>query len=147
MDLGATVCARSNPGCERCPVAADCVARREGRIDELPAPRWRKPRPTRRATWFVVLSSGEVLLERRPSPGIWGGLWAFPEKKLTVKNQKRLAPIEHGFTHFNLKVQPILCEASARTATPGRIWLPLREAVKAAVPAPVKTLLSGLLRE
>jgi len=46
MDLGATVCTRANPACERCPVARDCVARRDGRIHELPAPRKRKPLPT-----------------------------------------------------------------------------------------------------
>ncbi|MEW6691018.1 MAG: A/G-specific adenine glycosylase, partial [Pseudomonadota bacterium] len=53
MDLGATVCTRVAPACARCPLARRCVARREGRIAELPAPRRRKPLPTRRATWLV----------------------------------------------------------------------------------------------
>jgi A/G-specific adenine glycosylase len=149
MDLGATICTRANPACERCPVAVDCVARREGRIGELPAPRARKQQPTRRATWFVFVHRGEVLLERRPSAGIWGGLWAFPEQALAckIRNKKRLPALEHGFTHFKLKVQPVLCRVSARTETPGLIWLPLQDAVAAAVPAPVKTLLSGLLHK
>src|SRR5262245_53755888 len=50
MDLGATLCTRANPACKRCPLAADCFARRENRVDELPARRQRKPLPTRRAT-------------------------------------------------------------------------------------------------
>jgi hypothetical protein len=53
----------------------------------------------------------------------------------------------HGFTHFKLRVQPVLCEVASRREAPGRIWLPLRDAVAAAVPAPVRTLLSGLLRQ
>jgi A/G-specific adenine glycosylase len=145
MDLGATVCTRANPGCKRCPVAADCVARREGRIDELPAPRKRKSRPTRRAKWFVLVHRGEVLLERRPSTGIWGGLWVFPETlEYKVRKRKRLPALEHGFTHFKLRVQPFLCEVSSRVEAPGRIWFPLNDAVAAAVPAPVKELLSDL---
>ena len=147
MDLGATLCTRANPACARCPVAADCVARREGRIDELPTPRTRKPLPTRRVTWFVVLHDGEVLLERRPGSGIWGGLWTFPEKVLKIKKQTKLPALDHGFTHFKLKVQPVLCSTSSRIEAPGRIWLPLKDAVAAAVPAPVKTLLSGLLHK
>src|SRR4030095_14461786 len=39
MDLGATVCTRSSPRCDVCPVARDCVARLEGRIGKLPSPR------------------------------------------------------------------------------------------------------------
>src|SRR6185436_4500763 len=45
MDLGATVCTRGKPRCSNCPVAKDCVALREGRVAELPAPRKRKPLP------------------------------------------------------------------------------------------------------
>ncbi len=152
MDLGATVCTRANPACARCPVVAECVALRDGRIAELPAPRKRKPQPTRRATWFVLVHRGEVLLERRPGTGVWGGLWAFPEKipDYKVEKRTRLPALEHGFTHFRLKVQPIRCEVrriAPRAEAPGRMWLRLEDAVAAAVPAPVRSLLSGLLRE
>jgi len=142
MDLGATVCKR-NPDCARCPVKAGCVARKTGRIAELPAARARKPLPLRRVTWFIFLHEGSVLLERRPSPGIWGGLWCFPEKKLLgARKQRRLPPIEHGFTHFRLRIQPVLCEAGS---TPGALWIDLGDAVRAAVPAPVRKLLQELL--
>jgi A/G-specific adenine glycosylase len=89
---------------------------------------------------------GEVLLERRPSTGIWGGLWVFPETlEYKVRKRKRLPALDHGFTHFKLRVRPFLCAVSSRVEAPGRIWLPLEDAIAAAVPAPVKTLLSGLL--
>ena len=145
MDLGSLVCTRGAPKCEACPVAAQCIARREGRIHELPAPRARKALPTRRATWFVFLHDGAVLLERRPSRGLWGGLWTFPESKV-LKSAKaaKLAPIEHGFTHFRLLAQPLLHRLRKRVESPGRFWLELADAVHAAVPAPVRTLLRKL---
>ena len=149
MDLGATVCTRVKPACARCPVAAACVARREGRIAELPAPRARQPLPLRRATWFVYMHGGRVLLERRPSSGLWGGLWTFPETPLfDVPKPRKLAALEHGFTHFRLRAQPLLCalrEVLPRAEAPGRVWLNVADAVGAAVPSPVRAVLKGLL--
>ena len=86
-----------------------------------------------------------VLLERRPSKGLWGGLWAFPEKK-TFRGgaAKRLAPVEHAFTHFRLLAQPLLYRLAKGADAPGRLWLDLDDAARAAVPAPVKTLLLSL---
>ena len=55
--------------------------------------------------------------------------------------------IEHGFTHFRLNIQPILCSVRKvlpRAEAPGRIWLDVEDAVRAAVPAPVRKLLLGL---
>ncbi|MEO8145239.1 MAG: A/G-specific adenine glycosylase [Betaproteobacteria bacterium] len=161
MDLGATVCTRSKPACDRCPVARDCVALRDGRIDELPAARKRKPLPLKHSTWLVLLHRGLVLLERRPSTGIWGGLWAFPEappgdvrsfcrRELSCEITKavKMLEIEHGFTHFRLNIQPIRCSVGKvlpRAAAPGRIWLDVAAAAGAAVPAPVRKLLLGLV--
>jgi A/G-specific adenine glycosylase len=160
MDLGATVCTRSNPACGSCPVAQDCVALRDGRIAELPAARRRGPLPLKRSNWAVLLHQGAVLLERRPSAGIWGGLWSFPEcpaagvsafcrQKLAcdIARAVKMPVIEHGFTHFRLNIQPIRCQVRKifpRAETLGRIWLDLEEASRAAVPAPVRKLLLGL---
>ena len=142
MDLGATVCTR-RPDCARCPLKRSCVGRREGRTAELPAPRRKKALPLRRTTWLVLKSSDEVLLERRPSHGIWGGLWCFPEEP--AAGGRRLAPIEHGFTHFRLRIQPVLREVRKRSAAgPSRRWMRLAEAASAAVPTPVRRLLSSL---
>ena len=150
MDLGATVCTRRQPRCDACPVRGPCVARKQDRIDELPAPRPRKILPRRKATWFVYVRDAEVLLERRPGKGLWGGLWSFPETRLyRSATSRKLAPMEHGFTHFRLRIQPVLCEVGKRTSNaeaPGRLWLDVAKAAGAAVPAPVRTLL-GRLRE
>jgi A/G-specific adenine glycosylase len=147
MDLGATVCTRANPRCDACPVADACKARKAGRIGEFPPPRERRELPQREATWLVLRRNGAVLVEQRPSPGIWGGLWCFPEVNgKRPRGAKALAPIEHGFTHFRLRIRPFLVEIGVRARFPQGRWLKLEEADGAALPAPVRTLL-GRLRE
>jgi A/G-specific adenine glycosylase len=120
------------------------MARTTGRTAALPAPRVRKVLPLRKTTWFVYRHGGKVLLERRPSNGIWGGLWCFPEKAvLKAQRVQRLEPIEHGFTHFRLRIQPLLCEVASNPPA-GGFWVELDDARHAAIPAPVKTFLQDL---
>jgi A/G-specific adenine glycosylase len=148
MDLGATVCTR-NPSCDGCPVKASCVARQTGRIAELPAPRPRKPLPLRRVTWFVYLRGAQVLLERRPSQGIWGGLLCFPEKRRGPGKVRSLPVIRHGFTHFRLDIRPVLGAKIARTTIDDAsrdVWIDVHRADALPVPAPVKRLLNQLHR-
>jgi A/G-specific adenine glycosylase len=157
MDLGATVCLRARPDCARCPVARDCVARREERTAELPSPRPRKPLPQRAVTVLLLERKGEVLLERRPPTGIWSGLWSLPELEtgrdvvahcrarfgVDASPRARLPAIEHGFTHFRLTLHPQPCSVRGfeRAEEPGLLWLPLSEVPGAALPAPIKKLL------
>ncbi len=161
MDLGALVCTRSKPDCAACPVRADCAARREDRTGELPTPRPRKSLPERQVQMLLLLDRGELMLEKRPSSGIWGGLWSLPELAidansarhcrerlgLTILSQQNLPPLTHGFTHFRLQIQPIRALLAPRTATlPGQIWLPPADALDAALPAPVRKLVASLER-
>ena len=159
MDLGASLCARSKPRCAACPLRETCVAHRERRTHELPSPRPAKVLPQRETTMAVLWRDGEAMLEKRPAPGIWGGLWAFPEIDgarvdeecatrfgVRVQRTQSLAPIEHGFTHFKLRIHPVLVSVDGgHTAeAPGRLWLTLQDAVGAAVPVPVKKILTAL---
>lgn len=161
MDLGATVCTRRNPDCAACPFHAGCVARRTGRTAELPAPRRRKPLPERTTMMLVLTHAGEVLLEKRPPTGIWGGMWSLPEIAPGEDAQRvcaarfgvatappaALPPLAHGFTHFRLTILPRRCEVTrgaARAGEPGQVWLPVEEALGAALPAPVKRILQAL---
>jgi A/G-specific adenine glycosylase len=146
MDLGATICTRTRPSCERCPVTEACVARKESRIAELPAPRARRELPQREVTWVLLRHNGAVRLERRPAPGIWGGLWCPPELNgKRPRGAKALPTMEHGFTHFRLRIRPLLCDVQKRTMgrNAGR-WLRIEEAGAAALPAPVRALLGRL---
>ena len=111
-------------------------------MQTLPMARAKKVLPQRATTWRILRCRDQVLLERRPAPGIWGGLWCFPEGD---GKGRRLAPIEHGFTHFRLRIQPLLREVRKKTpARDAERWMQISEAVTSAVPTPVRRLLSSL---
>ncbi len=161
MDLGAGVCTRSRPHCELCPLQRDCVARREDRIATLPVPRPRKPLPEKFTVMLILQRDREVLLEKRPAPGIWGGLWSFPETAdldgaasvlrtrfgAEVRAEGMLPDVRHGFTHFALTISPALLRVTRlerRAHSPGHVWLTPADAINAAVPAPVREILRRL---
>jgi A/G-specific adenine glycosylase len=160
MDLGATVCVKGTPACEACPLRKECIARKQGRIATIPAPRPRKALPSRSATWLVLRHRGDILLERRPSSGLWGGLWTFPEitgedvaghclrvHGCEIDASRELEPLEHGFTHFRLRIRALLCDvrkAAPRAAAPGPLWIDVADALGAAVPVPVRKILQRL---
>jgi A/G-specific adenine glycosylase len=161
MDLGAMICTTRRPACARCPLRATCGARAANRVEDLPAARPRRNVPTR-ATLMAVLRHGDdVLLEKRPATGVWGGLWSLPELATDadlagivaqrfgcdVRRADRLAPMRHAFTHFTLEIQPLLIDVGApppRAGEPGNVWLPLDTVATAALPAPVKRLLARI---
>ncbi|HYD56490.1 MAG TPA: A/G-specific adenine glycosylase [Burkholderiales bacterium] len=143
MDLGATVCT-PRPRCAACPLRKDCSAYGTGRVAAIPAPRPRRALPVREATWHVVRHREWVLLERRKAEGLWGGLLTFPERRpATLKAAGRaLAPLEHGFTHFRLRIRPLLYDVARRPSGAG--WTPIADALSGAVPAPVRKVLKAL---
>ena len=161
MDLGATVCTRSRPACESCPLESDCVARREGATDRLPGRKNSRPAREREVAMLVIVCRGEVLVEKRPATGIWGGLWSLPEAPagddaakrvrrdygLRVESVEELEPFRHAFTHFTLAVRPWLVRARGDLAParePFAMWLSLQDAQDAGLPAPIKRLLARL---
>jgi A/G-specific adenine glycosylase len=134
MDLGATVCTRSQANCAGCPVSQDCVARITDQVAHLPARRARKPIPTRQAVFLQLEDeAGRLMLIRRPPSGIWGGLWCLPEYtpiapddntaavslgsvaareamlsqwSFTAKSDAvQVAVFEHRFTHYQLSAR------------------------------------------
>ena len=163
MDLGATLCTRSRPRCAACPLTEHCAARRAERVAEFPAPRPRRALP-RRQTLFLMIENarGELLLERRAAPGIWGGLWCFPEAseeaalpaRLTALGlpdatlRARLPRIAHGFTHFHLDIEPLLMRvdgtSNAVRDDASLRWYSRDDSSRIGLPAPVAKLLATL---
>ena len=161
MDLGATLCTRSKPECGRCPLQNECVAHRDDRTSTLPTPKPRKTLPERSTTMLLLLDGNEVMLEKRPSTGIWGGLWSLPEitetetavqaAKSRFGLETRMKPVlpvlSHTFTHFRLHITPQPLQVSARLKQhqqPGIVWLDIEDATGAALPTPVRKLLQQL---
>jgi A/G-specific adenine glycosylase len=150
MDLGATLCTRSRPACERCPLADRCVALATGRVEDLPVRKPSKATPQKYAVMLVVTDRDEVLLTQRPDSGIWGGLLSLPEldgfnlpahdaaETATARTQReasiarivapfgevdaceQLQPFSHGFTHFKLHVVPYRVRLARRIAGVGQ---------------------------
>jgi A/G-specific adenine glycosylase len=167
MDLGATLCTRSSPDCQRCPLKDRCVALATGRTAELPVRKPKKATPEKRAVMLAVIDGGEVLLHQRPATGIWGGLCSLPEvdghatidgmaadeKAVAAKASafgeveevEALLPLVHVFTHYKLHILPYRLALAARCETPdGYQWWKLSEIAEAPLPAPVKKLLTDL---
>ena len=159
MDLGADVCAAKRPACLVCPVAHDCVARREDRVAELPTPRARREPRRKRVAMIVALSRGRVLLQKRPPAGIWGGLRSLPEADAAEDiarwveghwgasplSVEPLPPFEHAFTHYTLEALPWRVELREDVAVAQGEWFAAHALAGAALPAPVRRLLDQLL--
>jgi len=159
MDLGATVCRRARPACSICPVSGACAAHALGRETEFPTPRPRRARPLRRARMLLLRdATGAVLLERRPPHGIWGGLWCPPELGgesadewatrvlgTYIEPAPPLAPVRHGFTHFELEIEPVPARIAAPPSgamEPGRwVWYNARSPAKLGLAAIVSRLI------
>ena len=159
MDLGATVCTRSNPSCTSCPMHEMCVARRDGRQAELPGARPARVIPEREASVVVLTDGLSVLLERRPPTGIWGGLLALPEvppgsaedfaraQACRLLQTGDLPPLLHTFSHFRLTIRPLLCrveKVGAPIGEPGWEWVSIADLDAAALPAPIRRLLRAV---
>jgi len=80
MDLGNSTCAPRSPVCEECPLVTLCVARRGGREGGLPVRGVGRSRPVPSLTFLVgiFVNDGRVLMRRRPTGGLWSGLWEPP---------------------------------------------------------------------
>ncbi|MFM1886913.1 MAG: hypothetical protein RL026_2070 [Pseudomonadota bacterium] len=158
MDLGATVCTRRNPDCLLCPLSGRCAARATGRQHELPWPK--KPLARRQEDCVMLLACNElgaVWLQQRPARGLWGGLWSLPQfvaageadAFLPGAAEGRMLPVvDHAFTHFDLRIQPLLARApEGWVPTPGGpegLWYNPRNAARVGLPAPVASLLAAL---
>lgn len=164
MDLGATLCTRSRPRCGDCPQAVECAAHAAGDPARYPAPRPRKTLPERQVTLLLVTNErGEVLLERRPPSGVWGGLWTLPETEeesaalwcgrrgLALREERAWPPLRHTFSHFHLDISPrhvrVADAGSAVMEPAGAVWYKPDLCDQLGLPAPIKRLLARLGRD
>jgi len=163
MDLGALICAPRRPRCLACPLADACIARARGREADYPSPKPRRQLPVRSTRMLLLRSRiGEVLLERRPPAGIWGGLWSFPECSpdadiaawcrerlgLLVTVETPWRALRHDFSHFRLDITPIpakVAEADGRVMDGERfVWYNTARLEHLGMPAPARLLLAAL---
>jgi A/G-specific adenine glycosylase len=107
---------------------------------------------------------GEVLLEQRPSSGIWGGLWSLPEcsederiedwchRNLYADSEldEMWPEFRHGFSHYHLHITPILLSLKGPPQgvmeALGRVWYNPRSPDERGLAAPVRKILESLAK-
>jgi A/G-specific adenine glycosylase len=159
MDLGAGVCSRSRPRCDHCPLHADCAAHGLGREGDFPGKKPKRILPVRSTQMLLLRNAhGELLLQRRPPSGIWGGLLSFPEVPahsdavawgsaqfgITIQEMARWNSLRHTFSHFHLDITPVLARVESHTncVMDGTEWLWYKQgSPQGGLPAPVARLL------
>lgn len=166
MDLGATVCLRSQPVCHACPLGRGCQAMKQGCQEDYPQRKPTAAKPLKQKRLLIVLQQDQVLLQKRPPAGIWGGLLSFPELDLhqdskhwcqahglKLLEQEDWDVRRHSFTHFHLDMHPsVIRVKTVKTMLDSRVmeqeqwfWYKHQEACTGAVAAPVKQLLKELV--
>jgi A/G-specific adenine glycosylase len=68
---------------------------------------------------------------------------------MEAREGERLETFSHTFTHFKLRITPLRVELACRplrVEQAGRVWLPVGEALGAAIPTPVRSVLQALIR-
>jgi A/G-specific adenine glycosylase len=156
MDLGATICTARQPRCGECPVASVCVAKREGTPEKYPV-KSRNIKRSAESIWMLWARdrNGSVLLQQRPTPGVWAGLYCFAlfdsaealEAAVPAPHHKSLThcePFKHVLTHKDLHLHAvgITAPAAAFKAISGK-WFSPQEWSALGLPAPVRKLLTG----
>lgn len=157
MDLGATICTRGKPKCSDCPIKNDCQALANNQVAKLPKRKQSKAVPTKELYWLVLTNKhDQLLLHKRPSAGIWGGLYCVPcfetlkdaeefcqinELNLDYFNQQNL--IKHRLTHFQLLITPFTLDKLPETLKVTNFkWFNRLEALNQGLPKPLQRWLT-----
>jgi len=162
MDLGATLCVRSRPQCNICPLRNTCEAHRQGNPQDYPGKKPKKTLPVKSVQMLLIQNRhGDILLEKRPPTGIWGGLWSLPELTPTDNAKQHITttygevntytewhPLRHTFSHYHLDITPVIAEIKNNTPcvleSNRQLWYNLQQPQKIGLAAPVKNLLNKL---
>ena len=141
MDLGATICIPTTPRCLQCPVKDLCKARQNGTQELRPVKKPGKSTPQYVHSAGVVVRDGKVLLAQRPSKGLLGGMWEFPNGRvdgdpakslakalragysLKVRRKEPLGVVQHAYTHFKVTVHAFRCELLEEPAAGNMKWV------------------------
>ena len=145
MDLGATICLPKNPRCLLCPLTELCAAREAGTQELRPVLKPKKETPHVVHAAAVIVRDGKVLLAQRPSEGLLGGMWEFPNGLvegdpaeelaqvvetgygLTVQAGEAMGVVQHAYTHFKVTVYAFRADAVSVPRRPTLQWIPLAE--------------------
>jgi A/G-specific adenine glycosylase len=130
MELGALICTPRRPRCGECPIASFCRAKKElADPSALPLRLPKRAVPHHDIVIGLVWKNGRVLIDRRRTDGLLGGLWEFPGGKIqkgethAAALQRELREelaietevdnyfmkVDHGYTHFRVTLHAYHC--------------------------------------
>ena len=143
MDFGATWCTSRKPVCmsdeKKCPYLKDCQANLSGQVLLYPQKVVKAKSPEFNCDMVLMRSGDTILLQKRPSKAIWGGLWSLPEApwkarisaKQTDINAKDLLsaalPDEKTATLLKTSQKMIQGEQIKHVFTHRRLWMQIWE--------------------
>ncbi|MBC5763097.1 A/G-specific adenine glycosylase [Ramlibacter albus] len=150
MDLGATVCLPRNPSCLVCPVNGLCRAKEPERYPV----KTKKLKRTAESIWLLHARStqGETWLQKRPTPGVWAGLYCLPlfatRDELDAALPKRCEaqeaePVKHVLTHKDLHLHPVIVDVPQTWRPPQSEWFAPSQFSALGLPSPIRKLLAG----
>jgi len=164
MDIGATLCTRTKPSCSGCPLMDSCFANKAGNQTDYPGKKKKKTLPIKHQ-YFYLLSNeqGELLMEKRPGSGIWGGLWTPPSSEteqeiehylseqlnVEISEIVMLPEFRHTFSHFHLQISPVKARLIAFNGTSENSlrWESVDNWLKQGIPAAVRIMLNSIKDE
>jgi A/G-specific adenine glycosylase len=158
MDLGATICRRSKPACNTCPLNSYCKAKMTNTVSLLPTPKASKTLPIKQLVFLLLSNNKKILLKKRPPTGIWGGLWSLPEFPnihsvydwcLTTNTpiiiSRTLPTQRHTFSHYHLDYTTVLIQTDNPInfvmEADHTVWYNTQQIKTLGLPAPIKLLL------
>jgi len=161
MDLGATLCSARSPSCLLCPAHRLCAAALTSTQERFPVKTRKLKRSKREHVWLWLAWRNLVWLQRRPSTGVWAGLWSLPEFDSSAAfeaasaawpgEEEKLASFTHTLTHLDWTLHPVRwtlpfdLDDSRRdeivSAWPNGRWFGRDEALASGLPAPLRKLL------
>ncbi|MFC4654897.1 MULTISPECIES: A/G-specific adenine glycosylase [Rheinheimera] len=144
LDLGATICKPRQPLCERCPLQADCLAYQQNRVAELPTAKPKKQTPVKQGHFLWVQQQGLLLLEKRPSTGIWADLWALPQVETEPKAVLQ-GEFNHVFSHY--KLQAKVWQLEVAETKPEQSWYSRKQLESVGLPAPIRSWIKARLQD
>ena len=157
MDIGSLICKRREPVCHQCPIAESCYANKHGAQNELPSPKPKRVLASKDCKLFLIIKdNNKVLLQRRPSKGVWGGLWTLPGSneslfcplpfRLPSVRLSHFTSFKHTFTHFHLNIDAYLLSdndiSNLTITSPDTLgYIPIKKALALGLPKPTRYLL------
>ena len=161
MDMGSLLCTRARPRCTDCPLQTQCQAHLRGETRRYPTARRKTPRSQRHHRLLLLCTpDGRWLMEKRPVPGVWGGLWSFPIEdmdSLPTGHSRTLdltpcpdlepPPFIHRLTHFDWHLTPRVFRISEAVPAPSSSpwhWGTLSDLMTYPLPTPIHQLVHTL---